>query len=139
MSAPKRSHMRVSQPGARILVDHGLQRSTVGKDAEAKGLLTGKHRGRCNPILRLALAGGRLSAEIRDLPAAAVEAIGRTVGRKQDEVHEAVPPVVKLEARYAAYGWAHLVFERRGERSCLGTSWQSTGELVGQRAESSEN
>jgi hypothetical protein len=81
-------HMRISQPGARILVDRGLQGLTVGKDAEAKGFLTGKHRGRCNPILRLALAGGRLSPKIRDLPAAAVEAIGRTVGRKQDEVHE---------------------------------------------------
>src|SRR6185312_14195018 len=47
-----------------------------------------KHCGRCNPILRLAVAAGRLFPELRDLPAAPVEAIGRTVGRKQDYVHE---------------------------------------------------
>ena len=29
-------HMRISQPGSRILVDRCLQGSTVGKDAEAK-------------------------------------------------------------------------------------------------------
>ena len=78
------------QPGFRLLIDRSFQRPTIGQDRDTRRRFASKCRCRCDPVLRLAVAGGRFSPEFRDLPAAPVKAARRTVGRKQDYVHEAV-------------------------------------------------
>jgi hypothetical protein len=42
-------------------LDRGLQESTAKESGRAEGLFTSKGRGRCRPILWLAVTGGRLS------------------------------------------------------------------------------
>ena len=78
------------QPGFRLPFDRSFQRPTIGQDRATKRRFASKCRCRCDPVLRLAVASGRLSPEVRDLPAAPVKAVRRTVGRKQNYVHEAV-------------------------------------------------
>jgi hypothetical protein len=73
-----------SQPCFGLAFDRGFQGLAVRKCGEAEGLLTGERRGRCHPVLGLAVTSGRLSPEFGDLPTTAVEPVRGTVGGKQD-------------------------------------------------------
>src|SRR5215211_364691 len=82
--------MLSSQPLFGLAFDRGFQRLAIRKRGQAEGLLTRERRGRCHPVLGLAVTSGWLAPEFDDLPTTAVEPVRRTVGGKQDYVHEAV-------------------------------------------------
>jgi hypothetical protein len=78
----KAVEVSTSQPRFGFGFDRGFQGLAIRKDGKAEGVLTGERCGRCNPVLGLAVAGGRLSPKIGDLPTTPVEPVRGAVGRE---------------------------------------------------------
>ncbi len=71
--------VRLPEPPHRVGGEGFGEQAPIGQRAESDTRLPGHGRDRGDPVLGLALTGGRFAAEVGDAPATPVEALGRAV------------------------------------------------------------